>query len=98
MRLAATLTWPMRRGIRGLSRSAASPLPLQLGANIVRPAWLRQEHEIFGNVADPFPTCRDENFNPRPAQRGHARKVYPINPARQFDVREYDANIGCVVV
>jgi len=78
--------------------SGASLLPLQLCANIIRPAWLWQEHKISGNVAHPFPMCRDKNFDPRPAQRRHARKVYPIKPARQFDVRENDANIGCVVV
>src|SRR5215203_5793589 len=100
MRSPPTLTSPMRRSIpdRGMSCSGASLLPLQLCANIVRPARLWQEYEISGNVADPFPTCRDENLDPRPAQRRHARKIYSIKPARQFDVRENDANIGCVVV
>jgi hypothetical protein len=71
---------------------------MQLCANIIRPAWLRQEHEVSRNVTDPFATCRDEDLDPRPAEGRHAGKFNPIQPAREFKVRENDPNIGCMVV
>ncbi len=75
----------------------ASRLPLQVGANIARATWVRQEHKISRSVLDAFPTGRDENLDPGPAQRCYPRKIDPPEATRELNVRDDKAYSGCVV-